>query len=176
MERNLLLDELLGRYQARVWLWCLRFSGDRDLSSDLAQEVLINAWRRLDGFRGDSKFSTWLYVLARNHCTNALRSHCARPDHLAEVLPADLPDGAAESTLRALEREVMVSAMEELMAENLDETERQVFLLRYGEELPLSAIARKLKLENPSGAKAYLVSARRKLDRAIRRWMARAHK
>ena len=63
--------------------------------------------------------------------------------------------------------------MRQLLAESLDETERTVMTLHYGEEMPLDAITRTLKLANASGAKAYIVSARRKLNRAIERLKAR---
>jgi hypothetical protein len=46
--------------------------------------------------------------------------------------------------------------------------------MHFGEELPLDVITRMLNLTNASGAKAYLVSAKRKLDKAAKRWQARA--
>jgi DNA-directed RNA polymerase specialized sigma24 family protein len=57
-----------------------------------------------------------------------------------------------------------------LLAETLDETERRVMTLHYGEDLTLDAVTRLLGLTNASGAKAYIVSARRKLSGAVRRW------
>ena len=61
----------------------------------------------------------------------------------------------------------------ELLFTTLDRTERTVFTLHYGKEMPLDAITRLLGLENASGAKAYIVSARRKLARASGRMKAR---
>jgi hypothetical protein len=49
----------------------------------------------------------------------------------------------------------------------LDDTEKIVFTLHYGDEMPLDSITRMLGLENASGAKAYIVSAKRKLARWI---------
>ena len=63
--------------------------------------------------------------------------------------------------------------MRALLATALDETERRVFTLHYGEDVPLDAITRLLRLTNASGAKAYVVSARRKLARAVQRLRAR---
>ena len=59
-----------------------------------------------------------------------------------------------------------------LLAETLDETEQAVFTLHYGEDVPLDAITRLLGLQNASGAKAHVVSAKRKLARAVQRWKA----
>jgi DNA-directed RNA polymerase specialized sigma24 family protein len=57
--------------------------------------------------------------------------------------------------------------------QELDEIEKQVFILHYADEVPLKVITRLLGLTNRSGAKAYIVSARRKLSRAVREWKAR---
>ena len=61
----------------------------------------------------------------------------------------------------------------ELLNHALDETEKAVFTLHYAEELPLATITRMLGLENQSGAKAYIVSAKRKLARLAQQWKAR---
>jgi len=53
--------------------------------------------------------------------------------------------------------------------DTLDKTEAQVMMLHYGRELPLTAVSSLLGLTNKSGAKAYIVSARRKLSAAIRK-------
>jgi DNA-directed RNA polymerase specialized sigma subunit len=85
-----------------------------------------------------------------------------------------LPDVGLESPLASVERKQQGEIARQLINETLEETEKAVFTLHFGEELPLDVITRMLKLENASGAKAYLVSAKRKLDRAARRWKARA--
>jgi len=53
--------------------------------------------------------------------------------------------------------------------ETLDETEARVMMLHYGQEIPLHAVRRMLGLTNKSGAKAYIVGARRKLAAAMSR-------
>ena len=65
-----------------------------------------------------------------------------------------------------------LSSCANLLAETLDETEQAVFTLHYGDDLPLDRITRMLGLQNASGAKAYIVSAKRKLARAAPRWKA----
>ena len=59
--------------------------------------------------------------------------------------------------------------LHEFLTATLDPLERQVFTLHYGDEMPIDAITRLLGLENASGAKAYIVSARRKLAKAKER-------
>jgi len=60
--------------------------------------------------------------------------------------------------------------LRDLVRDSLSEVEARVMTLHYAEELPLDAVTRLLKLDNTSGAKAYIVSAKRKLTRAVARW------
>src|SRR4051794_30620977 len=76
-EADQYLDQLFQRYRPKVALWCLRLVGDREAAADLAQEVFLKAFRAIASFRGEAKFSTWLYSIARNHCFNAVKSRTA---------------------------------------------------------------------------------------------------
>jgi len=169
-EGDRLVNELFERHYSRVASWCLRFTGDKDLAADLAQEIFARAHRNLKSFQSQSKFSTWLYAIARNQCLNAMKARSLRPlEEGGEVL-AELP-GDDSSTEHEGERSG--NLVHQLLNEALDETERKVFTLHYGDELSLSAITRLLGLTNVSGAKAYIVSAKRKLNRRLQRWKAR---
>ncbi len=172
---ELYLNELFRRHHVKVARWCLSVTGDRESAADLAQEVCAKAYQNLSYFKGQSKFSTWLYSITRNHCLNALRSRSNAPEMDSdEAVMETLPDMGSDSPLASVERKQQAEIARQLINETLDETEKTVFTLHFSEELPLDAITRLLKLENASGAKAYLVSAKRKLDRAARRWKARA--
>ena len=170
--RRQIVDELFGRHYERVARWCYRFTGDRDAAADLAQEVFLKAHRHLDTFHGASRFSTWLYRIVRNESLNRLQRSAVRPaeeteEALVGVPTSDLgPDDIAE-------RESRARHLYDFLASTLDETERTVFTLHYGDDLPLDRITRLLELDNVSGAKAYIVSAKRKLARALRRLRAR---
>jgi RNA polymerase sigma-70 factor (ECF subfamily) len=169
------INELFRRYHVKIARWCLSVIGDRESAADLAQEICVKAYQNLSYFKGQSKFSTWLYSIARNHCLNAVRSRKSAPElDSDEMVMETLPDVGLESPLASVERKQQGEIARQLINESLEETEKAVFTLHFGEELPLDVITRMLKLENASGAKAYLVSAKRKLDRAARRWKARA--
>ena len=169
------VNELFRRHHIKVARWCLAVTGDRESAADLAQEICVKAYRNLSYFRGQSKFSTWLYSITRNHCLNALRSKTSAPEmDTDETVMETLPDMGSDNPLASVERKQQAEIARQLINETLDETEKTVFTLHFGEELPLDAITRMLQLKNASGAKAYLVSAKRKLDRAVRRWKARA--
>ena len=80
--------ELLYREHAgRVYALCLRLkAGDSSDATELMQDVFIRAWRRLETFRGDCAFSSWLHRLAVNTMLENARSDRRR---IARVLPMD---------------------------------------------------------------------------------------
>lgn len=169
------INELFRRHHVKVARWCLSVIGNRESAADLAQEICVKAYQNLSYFKGQSKFSTWLYSITRNHCLNAVRSRNSAPEMESEEMVVEtLPDLGSDSPLASVERKQQAEIARQLINETLEETEKAVFTLHFGEELPLDTITRMLKLDNASGAKAYLVSAKRKLDRAARRWKARA--
>ena len=175
-ERELYVNELFRRNYTRVARWCLRFVDDRETAADLSQEIFAKAYQNLQSFQGQSKFSTWLFSITRNHCLNAVRANARQATELkAEVneeFMAEIPDGSATPYDEA-ERKSSAKMLSELLNQSLDNTEKVVFTLHYGEDVPLDRISRMLRLQNQSGAKAYIVSAKRKLARLVQQRLAR---
>lgn len=161
--------ELFLRHQTRITRWCFRFTRDRESASDLAQEILLRAFHNLDSYRGECRFSTWLYVIARNLCMSAIQKRSCEPVWVAKTSPVDFPDTASIDVHTAVEIEQSRRRSWRFILETLDETEARVMMLHYGQEIPLNAVSRMLGLTNKSGAKAYIVSARRKLAAAMSR-------
>ena len=82
-------SELVRRYQSVVFRSCYRVLGDREDAKDATQEAFIRAYRKLDTFRGRSKFKTWMLRLAMNVSLNERARHgFSRADiALAESVP-----------------------------------------------------------------------------------------
>jgi RNA polymerase sigma-70 factor (ECF subfamily) len=166
-------DRLFASYYERVGRWCYRFTGDRESAADLAQEVFLKAHRHLDSFRGTAQFGTWLYSIVRHEAFNRAKRNVpptVSDEELIQV-PALEPDPEELATRSSTSRR-----LQQFLHATLDETERTVFTLHYGEDVPLEAITRMLRLENSSGAKAYIVSAKRKLARAVEKLFIRGEK
>jgi RNA polymerase sigma-70 factor (ECF subfamily) len=157
-------DRLFASYYERVARWCYRFTSDREAALDLAQDVFLKAHRHLDSFRGNSQFGTWLYSIVRNEALNRAKRSSPQSESEEALIqvPALDPNPEQLATRSSHSRR-----LQRFLRDTLDETERTVFTLHFGEELPLDAITRILRLENRSGAKAYIVSAKRKLARAV---------
>jgi RNA polymerase sigma-70 factor (ECF subfamily) len=174
-DRRRLIDELFARHYERVARWCFRLTGNREEAADLAQDVFLKAHRHLDSFQGDAQFSTWLYSIVRNESSTRWRRRVAVPEVEDETALIEAPSAAPgpEQTASEHSRNRRVMAF---LQETLEGPERTVFTLHYGEDMPIDAITRLLRLDNPSGAKAYLVSARRKIARAVTRVRARGER
>src|SRR5689334_13687036 len=65
--------ELIRDHRDRVFNITFRMLGDRAEAEDVAQEVFISVFKYIHDFKGDSKFSTWLYRVAVNHCKNQIK-------------------------------------------------------------------------------------------------------
>ena len=160
---NLLFEEIFERYHTRVVNWCYAVARDRDLSRDLAQEVFLKIYRNLHAFRGDSRMSTWIYVITRNHCLNSLRKQDAEPTDSAAPMPLNLEGQSGMEAHQALEEAEAFANVYRAISGILTPLELRILWLHYGNDITLSAITRQLLLSNRSGAKAFIVSARRKL-------------
>jgi RNA polymerase sigma-70 factor (ECF subfamily) len=157
---------LLARYQERVYLWCYRYVRDHDRALDLAQEVLLKAFRGLESFRSDAKFSSWVFAITRNACLNAVR-----PVSLVRDEDVD-PDALVDRDDRPDDRIESVESLTRLWAlvdEVLDDVERMALHLRVEERLPVDEITRLLDIRSRSGARGVLQNARRKLKAALAR-------
>jgi RNA polymerase sigma-70 factor (ECF subfamily) len=168
------IDELFRRNYQKVARWCYRFTSDRESATDLAQEIFVKAYQNFSSFQGDCKFSTWLFTISRNHCINAIRSRSTQPMvETDDELFMEIADVHQENAESKLLREADQNLARTLINEALDDTEKAVFTLHFGDELPLDSVTRMLGLENASGAKAFIVSGKRKLARAVERWKAK---
>lgn len=67
-------EELVLRYEKTVYSLAVRMVSDREDAADMTQEAFIKAYNSLSSFRGDSKFSVWLYRITTNVCLDFLRS------------------------------------------------------------------------------------------------------
>ncbi|MGA1871182.1 MAG: RNA polymerase sigma factor [bacterium] len=71
---NNAFDRLVLKHKERVFQMCYRFLSDYDEANDSAQEVFVKVYSSLKKFRGQSRFSTWLYRITVNTCKNKLTS------------------------------------------------------------------------------------------------------
>lgn len=133
-------ESLMRRYQGPIFNMLFRMIGNREEAEDLAQEVFITVFKRIDTFRGESSLATWIYRIASNHCINR-KKYLTRRRHydkrsFDDVTDRDqLGDGRAGVSERMPRPDEMAEGlqMERLIQEAisaLDEDQRLVVVLR----------------------------------------------
>lgn len=166
-------EVLFRRLYPRIWSWCRRFAGDEQEASDLTQEVLLRVHQKIHTFDGRSRFTTWLFTVTRRVAIN--RGIAARRRATVSLDAAELPepvDPSPDAEERAGSREIG-RELRQAMARDLEPLEAKILYLHYVDGMTLPAITELLGLDNKSGAKAYIVSGRRRLDRRFGPWLAR---
>jgi RNA polymerase sigma factor (sigma-70 family) len=164
-----LFAELYSRYHARVNGWCRRFMSDPQRADDMTQEVFLRAFRYRTSFRGEARASTWLFTVTRNYCLTAIRKANADPATAAALLDPRLKGSSGLETHQRIERTEAFRQVWKIIESALTPTEARVMVLHYGHGLPLALITRHMAFTNPSGAKAYIVNAKRKLAQVLAR-------
>lgn len=132
-------EKLFLKYRDMVFNVAWSISGDRELAEDIAQETFVKAYLGLRGFRGRSKFSTWLYRIAVNEALHAKTTRKRRAEveqPLDDLVPAsDQPAPGEAAELSAMEKSVRRAIAE------LPTVQRAVVTLRYLEGLALAEVA-----------------------------------
>ena len=141
--------EVVDRYGDRVYNLTYRMLGNREEAQDLSQEVFITVFKSIDSFRGDSKFSTWLYRITANHCKNRIKYLARRHDRARSEYDEGIDPQGVESALTAptpsprpdkhLEGVELERLMQKALA-SLDDEQRIVIVLRDIEELSYEEI------------------------------------
>ena len=152
-------ETLVRHHQLAVVRVCVNLLGDDHAAQDAAQDTFFTAWRAIGRFRGDAKFSTWLYRIATNRCLKELKRRSAATEPMPE-LPS--VEGLPHEHLEAAERLAAVAAA----VRRLPAEQQAPFLLREVEELPYNEIADVLGV-SVSAVKSRIYRARAELARGL---------
>jgi RNA polymerase sigma-70 factor, ECF subfamily len=137
------LAVLVERYQRPLVGYLTGIVNDVERARDLAQETFLRIFRHAAGYRTSSRFTTWLYHIARNLARDELRARKRRP-HLCQVDERGLDDApaASQDVAEAVERrEVVMAALGEL-----NERDRALIVLRDLEGLSYEEISQRVDL------------------------------
>jgi RNA polymerase sigma-70 factor (ECF subfamily) len=164
-------EELVERYQQRLVSLMSHLVGHRDMAEDLAQDVFMRVYRARKRYEPGSKFSTWLYTIAHNVASNALRSLSRRREINLVASesgefhgnPIDAAALAASGLMptRQLDK-AELSEVVKLAVAALNERQRMAVLLNKFEHLSYEEIAEVMEL-SPSAIKSLLSRARANL-------------
>ncbi|HEY1785252.1 MAG TPA: sigma-70 family RNA polymerase sigma factor [Pirellulales bacterium] len=168
-------DELMTRYQSRLVTVLDHLTGRRELAEDLAQEVFLRVYRARSRYVPGAKFSTWLFTIANNVASNALRTLARRPE--VQVAPRD-PAASGGNSLdhlaleasglmptRQLDKTELQEVVEQALAA-LNPQQRMAVLLSKFEEMSYHDIAETMQ-KSPQAVKSLLARARENLREAL---------
>jgi RNA polymerase sigma-70 factor (ECF subfamily) len=160
-------ERLVTEYEKAVYAIAQRMTGNAEDAADMTQETFIKAYNSLQSFRGDSKFSVWLYRIASNVCLDFLRSRSRKPtvslsveDDEGEEGQLDIADESQSPEIlmeRGLTRDAVRRGLDTLPPDY-----RQILLLREIQGLSYDEIAAVLEIEVGT-VKSRIFRARKRL-------------
>lgn len=160
-------EGLVKEYEKNVYNLALRMTGDPEDAADMAQDAFIKAYSSLSSFRGDSKFSVWLFRIVSNLCLDFLRSRKRRPtvslsveNDEGEDMEFEIAD-ESQSPETLLEQKLTREAVR-CGLDSLPPEQRQILLLREIQGLSYEEIAQVLELEAGT-VKSRIFRARKRL-------------
>ena len=153
---------MVKRYQNFVFTITLRYTSSREDAEEIAQDVFVKAYRSLADFRGDSKFSTWLYTIVNTTCITFLRKKRLNTHSLDNekvfAVAENHDSGFNANQVEIKSRQDMVNKAIALLSPD----DAQLITLFYKGEQSLEEIGRVLGIE-PNTAKVKLHRARQRL-------------
>lgn len=152
-------EQLVIAYRDQVFRLALRMCGNEADADEAAQEAFLSAWKALPNFRGDSRFSTWLYQLTSHAAIDLLRREKRQiaAEDITEVSVSDPGPSPQQQAERSETRQAVRDAMGKLSPEY-----RQIVVLRFLQELSYEEIGAVLKLP-PGTVKSRLNRAKAQL-------------
>ena len=130
-------DVLVTRHRRSVYQVCYRFVNHHEDAADLTQDTFVRAWKALGSFRGQARFSTWIYRIAVNVCLNRVSLKTPKTDAVDFDLVADQREPAPGAAIDAAERQAMVRAA----VKSLPPRQRAALILRTYHELSHQEVA-----------------------------------
>jgi RNA polymerase sigma-70 factor, ECF subfamily len=168
-------EQLLGRYEDKVFRLAYRFVRNETDAKEVLQDTFLSIWRKLDTFKGDSQFGSWVYRIAANNALMRLRAQRRHPEISTEELPIGYLDNygqpmpAGENWAKRPDDQLQSGELREHIQKAVDalpEIYRTVFLIRDVEGLSTEETAQMLDISVPT-VKTRLHRARIALRDAI---------
>jgi len=166
-----LYAQLVKRYQHFVFTIALRYTPNREDAEEIAQDVFVKAYRSLADFRGESKFSTWLYTIVTTTCITFLRKKKVTIHSLDNEQVFEMADNQ-NSAFRAnqVEQKSKVQVLNEAIR-LLSIDDARIITLFYQAEQSLEEIGRIIGVD-PNTAKVKLHRARQRLKEKMEKHFA----
>lgn len=163
---NLLIDA----YKRPVYYLCFKILQVKEEAEEVAQDVFVKLFRQLKKFRGEAKFSTWVFRIAYNECISKIRKN---RKYLEQENIEDFDISFIEKNYENIEQQER-SALLQIALDKLDAESKAIVLMHYYREKPLEEIAEitglsrenvKIKLFRARKRLLYIIEKKFKLDK-----------
>ena len=156
---------LYDRFSGVVYNKCYGFSKNKEEAQDLTHDVFIRLFIKLRTFKGNSKFSTWLYSFTYNFCVNYVQRNSHKKKEKVTVVTDQIKeedsfDEVEDSALFELKSEKLAKAMN-----IIDPNNKMILLMKYQDDMPIKEIAVLLDL-GESAIKMRIKRAKEKVIKA----------
>ena len=152
-------EQLLDRYEDKIFRLAYRFVRNESEAKEVLQDTFLSIWRKLDTFKGDAQFGSWLYRVAANTALMRLRAQRRHPEVSTEELPVGYLDNygqlppAGENWAKRPDDELQSDELRrhiQAAVDALPEIYRTVFLLRDVEGLSTEETGEILSISVPT--------------------------
>lgn len=158
---TLMFEVLYDRFANLVYNKCYGFANGEDEAKDLTQDVFLRVFVKLGSFKGNSKFSTWLYAFTYNHCVNYVTRNTAKKIEKNSI-NSDYIENIGEDVDDAREFQNMKVEQLKTVMELISPDEKMILLLKYQDNLSIKELCEALDI-GESAVKMRLKRAKEKL-------------
>ncbi|MEM7371848.1 MAG: sigma-70 family RNA polymerase sigma factor [Bacteroidota bacterium] len=153
---------LYNRYSDKVYRKCLTFVRDKDVAQDMVQDVLLKVFTQLSKFKGNSRFSTWLYAVTYNFCVEYYRKN-------NRYTTVDIQEGPDYSESDDSDEKELLAARAHQLNQALDQIppeEKMILLSKYQDGASIKELMVQLDISE-SAVKMRLSRARKRIKHLI---------
>ncbi|MCI4668320.1 MAG: sigma-70 family RNA polymerase sigma factor [Bacteroidia bacterium] len=160
--KNEAQSELFGiiykRYSDKVYRKCMSFVKDADIANDMVQDVLIKAYSQLGKFKGNSRFSTWLYAITYNYCVEHYRKN-------SRYVKVDITEGAELPEFDNADEDARFETRKDCLNHSLNQIsheDKEILKMKYQQNSSIKELMDYLSISE-SAVKMRLARARKRL-------------
>ena len=155
---------LYDRYSKTVYNKCYGFSKNKEEAEDLTHDVFVRLFVKLKTFKGNSKFSTWLYSFTYNFCVNYVQRNSYKKQQKVTVITDQIKENDTEDDIDDLTLFELKSEKLSKVLDLLEPTEKMILLMKYQDDMSIKEIKTFLNL----GESAVKMRIKRAKDKVVK--------
>ncbi len=152
---------IYDRYANKVYRKCMSFVKNEEQAQDMVQEIFLKVFYQLTKFKGNSRFSTWLYAITYNYCVEQYRKQSRYKTVELDPKKEAIPEEEEEKELLQTRSDHLKQALDKIPPED-----RMILLMKYQDDISIKEIMEYLVISE-SAVKMRLSRARKRVKAII---------